>query len=62
MAEALLGYVMDSERQRHHGAEGRARVEQHYSIAAMLGQYMALYDELCKTRTTLEQAITPCAE
>jgi sugar transferase (PEP-CTERM/EpsH1 system associated) len=62
MARAMLGYVMDSERTRHHGLEGRARVEQYYSIASMLGQYMALYDELCKTKTTLEQAITPCAE
>jgi glycosyltransferase involved in cell wall biosynthesis len=62
MARAMLGYVMDSERMRHHGLEGRARVEQYYSIASMLGQYMALYDELCKTKTTLEQAITPCAE
>jgi glycosyltransferase involved in cell wall biosynthesis len=62
MARALLGYVMDSERARKHGKEGRARVEQHYSIAAMLGHYVALYDELCKTKTTLEEAITPCAE
>jgi sugar transferase (PEP-CTERM/EpsH1 system associated) len=62
MARAMLGYVMDSERMRHHGLEGRARVEQYYSISSMLGQYMALYDELCKTKTTLEQAITPCAE
>jgi sugar transferase (PEP-CTERM/EpsH1 system associated) len=62
MARAMLGYVMDSERTRRHGLEGRARVEQHYSIAAMLDQYMSLYDELCKTKTTLEEAITPCAE
>jgi glycosyltransferase involved in cell wall biosynthesis len=62
MARAMLGYAMDSERARHHGDEGRARVEQHYSIAAMIKQYMALYDELCKSKTTLEQAITPCAE
>jgi sugar transferase (PEP-CTERM/EpsH1 system associated) len=62
MARAMLGYVIDSERTRNHGLEGRARVEQHYSIASMLGQYMALYDQLCKTKTTLKQAITPCAE
>jgi sugar transferase (PEP-CTERM/EpsH1 system associated) len=62
MAQALLGYVMDKERCRNHGQAGRARVEQHYSIAAMLGHYVALYDELCKTKTTLEEAITPCAE
>jgi sugar transferase (PEP-CTERM/EpsH1 system associated) len=62
MARAMLGYVMDAGRARSHGLAGRARVEQHYSIAAMLDQYVALYDELCKTKTTLEEAITPCAE
>jgi sugar transferase (PEP-CTERM/EpsH1 system associated) len=62
MAQAMLGYVMDAGRARGHGLAGRARVEQHYSIAAMLDQYVALYDELCKTKTTLEEAITPCAE
>jgi sugar transferase (PEP-CTERM/EpsH1 system associated) len=62
MAQAMRGYLMDADRARSHGLAGRARVEQHYSIAAMLDQYVALYDELCKTKTTLEEAITPCAE
>jgi sugar transferase (PEP-CTERM/EpsH1 system associated) len=62
LAQALAAYVNDAERARRHGAAGRARVEQHYSIGAMLGAYVALYDELCKIKTTLEEAITPCAE
>lgn len=62
LAQALAAYATDSETARLHGAAGRARVEQHYSMGAMLGAYLALYDELCKTKTTLEEAITPCAE
>ncbi len=62
LAQALAGYVNDPRRARLHGAAGRARVEQHYSMNAMLGTYVALYDGLCKTKTTLQQAITPCAE
>ncbi|HEU5436212.1 MAG TPA: TIGR03088 family PEP-CTERM/XrtA system glycosyltransferase [Telluria sp.] len=61
LASALAGYINDNERARRHGAAGRARVEHHYSIAAMLASYLALYDSLCKTKTTFK-AITPCAE
>jgi hypothetical protein len=31
-------------------------------MAAMLAAYLGLYDSLCKSKTTLQQAITPCAE
>ena len=62
LAAALAGYITNRERARQHGAAGRARVEQQYSMKAMLGSYVALYDELCKTKTTLQKAITPCAE
>jgi sugar transferase (PEP-CTERM/EpsH1 system associated) len=62
LANALASYVGDSERVRQHGAAGRARVEQHFSMAAMLASYLALYDGLCKTKTTLQKTITPCAE
>jgi sugar transferase (PEP-CTERM/EpsH1 system associated) len=62
LALALASYVSDSARVRLHGLAGRARVEQHYSIAAMLASYLALYDGLCKTKTTLQETITPCAE
>jgi sugar transferase (PEP-CTERM/EpsH1 system associated) len=62
LAIALASYVGDSERARLHGAAGRARVEQHYSIAVMLASYLALYDGLCQTKTTLRKTITPCAE
>lgn len=66
LASALASYISDgdgdSDLARRHGAAGRARVEQHYSIAAMLASYLALYDGLCKTKPTLQNTITPCAE
>jgi sugar transferase (PEP-CTERM/EpsH1 system associated) len=62
LAEALAAYVLDAERTRLHGAAGRARIEQKYSVSAMLGHYVDLYDGLRKTKTPLQEAITPCAE
>ncbi|HWJ94678.1 MAG TPA: glycosyltransferase, partial [Telluria sp.] len=62
MAQVLASYAADDTTCRHHGAAGRVRVEAHYSITAMVGAYTALYDQLCKSKTTLQEAITPCAE
>lgn len=65
LAEAILPYVRDRALARRQGALGRARVEQQYSMQAMLAAYVALYDELCHTKTTPRtpnKAITPCAE
>jgi sugar transferase (PEP-CTERM/EpsH1 system associated) len=62
LAEALATYVIDAERTRAHGAAGRARIEQQYSVSAMLAHYVALYDGLRKTKTPFQEAITPCAE
>ncbi|HEX9173232.1 MAG TPA: TIGR03088 family PEP-CTERM/XrtA system glycosyltransferase [Telluria sp.] len=62
LARALASYVGDSDLARRHGAAGRGRVEQHFSMAAMLASYLALYDGLCQTKTTFQNTITPCAE
>lgn len=65
MAAAIAPYVRDRALARRHGAAGRARVEQNYSMRAMLAAYVALYDALCLTKTTPRtpnKAITPCAE
>ncbi|WP_020655396.1 TIGR03088 family PEP-CTERM/XrtA system glycosyltransferase [Massilia niastensis] len=62
LAAALAGYVRDRKRARLHGAAGRARIEQQYSMQAMLAAYVALYDGLCQTKTKTKKAITPCAE
>ena len=62
MAAAIAPYVRDRALARQHGAAGRARIEQKYSMRAMLAAYVALYDELCHTKKTPRKAITPCAE
>jgi len=62
LAAAIVPYVKDRALARRHGAQGRARVEQQYSMQAMLAAYVALYDTLCQTKTLPKKAITPCAE
>lgn len=62
LAEALASYVVDADRTRLHGTAGRARIEQKYSVDAMLAHYLDLYDGLRKTKTPYQEAITSCAE
>lgn len=62
LAQALGAYVRDPALGAGHGRAARVRIESHYSMSAMLAAYLALYDRLCKRKTTLQQAITPCAE
>jgi sugar transferase (PEP-CTERM/EpsH1 system associated) len=62
MAQALANYVEQPQLASEHGMAGRRRVEARYSIDAMLASYMALYDRLLASKTTLNQAIEPCAE
>lgn len=62
MAGALAAYVRDRARARAHGAAARARVEQQYSMHAMLAAYLALYDGLLQSKNKVNEAITPCAE
>jgi sugar transferase (PEP-CTERM/EpsH1 system associated) len=62
LAQALAAYAGDEDKARAHGAAGRERIEQRYSITAMLAAYIDLYDGLCKTKTPFREAITPCAE
>ncbi|WP_312513463.1 TIGR03088 family PEP-CTERM/XrtA system glycosyltransferase [Massilia sp.] len=62
LAEALAGYVRDRALARSHGAAGRAHVERRYSMRAMLGAYLDLYDGLCQSKIKSHKAITPCAE
>lgn len=62
MANALAGYIRQPELIAQHGAAGRARIEQKYSMAAMLAAYTQLYGRLCATKTKFRKAITSCAE
>jgi sugar transferase (PEP-CTERM/EpsH1 system associated) len=62
LATALASYVSQPELATQHGAAGRLRIEQKYSMTAMLAAYMRLYDELCATKTKFRETITSCAE
>lgn len=62
LAGALAEYVRTPARARAHGAAGRARIEQAYSMHAMLRAYIDLYDELRQSKTKTRKAITTCAE
>lgn len=62
MAAALAIYAQDPALVRRHGATARERIIRKYSIDAMLASYTALYDGLCKSKTTLKESSNPCAE
>jgi sugar transferase (PEP-CTERM/EpsH1 system associated) len=62
LAEALGRYADDRVRVSAHGAAAREKIEHHYSVAAMVGAYTALYDQLCNSKTTLKEITQPCAE
>ncbi len=44
MAHALLMYYQDSARAHTHGAAGRAKIEAHFSMSAMVRGYLGVYD------------------
>jgi glycosyltransferase involved in cell wall biosynthesis len=46
IAEALARYLAEPGLAQRHGAAGRARAEQHFSLEAMVQEYSALYDEV----------------
>jgi sugar transferase (PEP-CTERM/EpsH1 system associated) len=63
LAAALARYALAPELVRKHGAAARRRIENKYSIGAMLASYLGLYDRLAQTKTkTHKKVIEPCAE
>ena len=62
LAAALGRYVDDASLVTAHGAGARLNIERHYSVAAMVGAYTALYDRLSNTKTTPRGITEPCAE
>ena len=51
LEQALLPYLTDPALRRVHGAAGRDRVVQNFSLDAMVERYLGLYDELaCPAR------------
>ena len=62
LANALDLYAADAARVALHGAAARTNIERHYSVAAMVGAYTALYDRLGKRTNNLNEITQPCAE
>jgi sugar transferase (PEP-CTERM/EpsH1 system associated) len=50
LAQALTRYAGDAQLRSAHGLAGRARVEQRFSMRAMLSAYGDLYDALCRQK------------
>lgn len=48
LADVIKGYLSDPQRMREQGAAGRQRVVENFSRNKMVGQYLALYDEVMK--------------
>jgi sugar transferase (PEP-CTERM/EpsH1 system associated) len=64
LATAIAKYVVDPELAAQHGRAGLARVAQHYSIGAMLSEYLEMYDSLCKSKlkNSLQGVTKSCVE
>ena len=50
LAGALGRYALDPDLRAAHGRAARARVEERFSLRAMVGAYDALYDGLCRNK------------
>jgi sugar transferase (PEP-CTERM/EpsH1 system associated) len=64
LAQALARYVREPGLGDRHGHAGRLRIEERFSMRAMLASYGALYDGLCRKKVSSQRkkATTPCAE
>ena len=59
IATALAAYCTHPDMCAEHGAAGRTIVEDKYSVAAMLTEYMDLYDTLCQRKRTANSPSPP---
>jgi sugar transferase (PEP-CTERM/EpsH1 system associated) len=62
MADALASYLGQPQLCAAHGAAGRARVQAHYSMPAMVAGYQALYDGLLERKTPFRKPSKSCVE
>jgi len=51
LAQALARYAADAQLRIAHGRAGRMRIEERFSMRAMISAYNALYDELCRRKS-----------
>jgi len=62
LSAALEVYAAAPALAARHGAAGRARVLQHYGMAAMVAAYLTLYDALCARKLKPIRRLTSCVE
>jgi len=62
LAQAIARYVEEPGLAAQHGAAGLERVKKKYSMDAMLGGYLEMYDSLCSTKMKLRESGKSCAE
>ena len=62
MAAALEAYLRSPALMIEHGRAGRERVQQHYSMAAMVAAYQSLYDSLCEQKKLFRKPVKSCVE
>jgi sugar transferase (PEP-CTERM/EpsH1 system associated) len=53
MAEAIRGYLANPSMLRRHGEAGRKRVEENFSMQAMVNGYLAVYDAVLNRKAQL---------
>jgi sugar transferase (PEP-CTERM/EpsH1 system associated) len=51
LMQAMEGYLRNPQKAREHGRAGRCRVEDHFSIEQMVGQYLGVYDAVLRQKT-----------
>lgn len=51
MAEAIRTYLVDTDQLSRHGRAGRKRVEERFSMEAMVNGYLAVYDSVLRGKT-----------
>lgn len=61
-ARALAAYCLQPQLASGHGVAGRERVEQRYSLSAMVSAYTGLYDVLCQRKLKIGEPVNSCAE
>lgn len=62
LAGGITPYVLQPQLREQHGAAARERAVRHYSINAMIGAYIELYDALSKAKAKPKEMVKPCAE
>lgn len=62
LADALRSYYENPQLALEHGVRARERIQENFSIQAMIGAYVDLYDTLCRQKSGMDEASEQCVE